>query len=179
MPGDMYLSLQCGSIPTSPFTITQDQPHGYLPGVEGRRVLRSPHQPPRFAPAAGSGRRAQRGSPITAAALWRPATSTVKKAAGLCGAAGQGQDLHHSPHGAWSRGTTVTPVLAAGADPVQHQTPLPHAASLLPPHLPVVPIGSLVPLQVFHPSLVLAEAIPAPVPCPCLFPDGSVRRGKS
>lgn len=81
--------------------------------------------------------------------------------------------------GAGSRGTAVTPALAAGADPVQHQTPLPHAASLLPPQMPVVPVGSLVPLQVFHPSLVLAEATPAPVPCPCLFPNGSVRQGKS
>lgn len=33
MPDDMYLSLQRGSIPTSPSTITQDQPHGvYSPG---------------------------------------------------------------------------------------------------------------------------------------------------
>lgn len=38
-------------------------------------------------------------------------------------------------------------LLAAGADPVQHQTCLPHAADLLPPKLCVVPAGSLVPLQ--------------------------------
>lgn len=183
------MSLQRGSIPTSPSTITQDQPCGYLAGVQGRRVPRSPHQPPGFAPAAGSGCRAQHGSSITAVALRGPTMSAAKRAAGLRDPAGEGQGLYHCIHGACAgrgRGAMAwpsPPALAAGTDPAQHQLPLPTRRQFSYHSCLWSLLGcwclSRSLLSPAGPCLVLAGAVRAPLPCPRMFPDGSVRRSES
>lgn len=192
MPGDVYLSLQRGSIPTSPSTITQDHPTLiYLvckPGEPPFHLSSHLGLLPQQDQAAGL----STDPSIIAVALPGSATSSAKHAAGLHAAAGRGQDLHHCLRGACTgkvRGAVAHPpplLLAAGADPVQHQTPLPHAASLLPPKLRVVPAGWLVPLQVpcvprrsFIRALSQQGLFQLDSHVPARSLDGNVRRGES